>query len=155
MVYRISHLFPDENVQIILRQIYFSIVSSVINLLLIYIEQLGYARALEIETPTYLFMSLNGLIGYVPYASKLRDPQFRQTRMIDQPLDLEKIYGNVSILTFKFEYKFGKSTCRTFIEGIQSMPWVDQQDQMPVIDFGDTLELCGIMIICLMLKNAN
>jgi hypothetical protein len=67
--------------------------------------------------------------------------------MIDQPLELEKIYGNVSCLTFKVEYKFGKSTCRTFIEGIQSMPWVDQQDQMPVIDFGDTLEVCGVKII--------
>jgi hypothetical protein len=109
-------------------QIYISIVFGVINLLFIYIEQLAYARALEIETPTYLFMSLNGLVGYVPYASSLRDPQFRQSRMINQPLELEKIYGNVSCLTFKLEYKFGNSTCRTFIEGIQSMPWVEQQD---------------------------
>jgi hypothetical protein len=75
--------------------------------------------------------------------------------MINQPLELEKMYGKVCSLVFKFEYKFGRSTARKFIESIQSMPWVEQEDEMPVIDFGNTLEVCGIMNVYQILKSSE
>lgn len=50
----------DENQKMNVLQIYISIGFGVVNLMFIYIEQLGLARALDLDTPTYLFMSLNG-----------------------------------------------------------------------------------------------
>jgi hypothetical protein len=35
------------------------------------------------------------------------------------------------------------------------MPWVEQGDGTPVIDFGNTLEVCGIMVMYKMLKNSQ
>jgi hypothetical protein len=50
----------DANQKMNVLQIYISIGFGVVNLMFIYIEQLGLARALDLDTPTYLFMSLNG-----------------------------------------------------------------------------------------------
>jgi hypothetical protein len=54
------NLTLDANQKMNVLQIYISIGFGVVNLMFIYIEQLGLARALNLDTPTYLFMSLNG-----------------------------------------------------------------------------------------------
>lgn len=123
-------------------EIVFSIFFGIANVLFVTVQLYGESRALDIDLMKYLFMSLNGRIGFVPFVSRLKNEKFRQERMIDQPLDIENIEGKIgpgskdgpynkkgwykttegwlgwfrSLLTFTFifEFEFDDESVKTF-----------------------------------------
>jgi hypothetical protein len=61
----------------------FSIAFGIVNVAFVSVEQIGEAMALNMDVLTYMFICLNGRIGFVPFVLQMKDEKFRQERMID------------------------------------------------------------------------
>lgn len=66
----------------------------------------------------YIFISINGRIGFVPFVLLMKDKNFRKERMIDQPLDLENIVGEILCFEFRYDFVFDSQSANTFTEAI-------------------------------------
>ena len=54
-----------------------SLLFGIINLVFVSVELLGESRAIDTDFFTYLFMSINGKVGFVPYIANIKDPEYR------------------------------------------------------------------------------
>jgi hypothetical protein len=48
----------------------------------------------------------------------MKDKNFRKERMIDQPLDLENIVGEILCFEFRYDFVFDSQSANTFTEAI-------------------------------------
>ena len=111
------------------------------NLICVSIELKGESDAIDTDLFTYLFMCINGRVGFVPFIANIRDPDYRKEHKV---LNLGNINGNCFGIEFQFEYLIDNHTLTTFSNAIKTLPKEKEQDCM-TIDFGNTAKSVGVV----------
>ena len=99
------------------------------------------AQIYEIEWLPYTVISYNGLLGWVPFVNRFREPDYLDEKAKD-PLNYETFSQVILGLNFSSQFYFGSESRNTFMGSYARLPDQEDKSKRPGFMFNiDQIEL--------------